>query len=172
MSKNIVLYGLVDASHAEAIAISVCDVLGYGANGCAHLLLLETAAQETHLGHYRDSTQRSAGMGLTQVDFDTFHWLQNAKFKNYREKIQNAFGFDLMQIQWEELDQSPLLAFIVCRIRYLVVTNPIPISLVWRSRYWKQHYNSQAGKGKPSEYIHNAKRFAHFIPQSEQLCTG
>ncbi|MER2493379.1 hypothetical protein [Catenovulum sediminis] len=169
---NIALYGLVDATHAESVAVAVCNVLGYGSNNNAHVLILETAAQETQLGHYLDHTWRSAGMGLTQVDFSTFNWLQNEKFERYQAKVKHAFGVDLMQVQWEELDQSPLLAFIVCRIRYLVVPNPIPTSVNWRARYWKQHYNTQAGKGKPDEYIENAKRYAHYIPQSEQLCTG
>lgn len=157
-------YGLVDAHYAPVIARSVCDVLGYGSNNNAHVLLCETAAQETRMGFYTDPTPHSAGTGLLQIDEPTFNWLKVSKFERYKDRIKAAFGVDIMVVQYIELKFSPLLSFIVARIRYLIVPDAIPTSVEWRAHYWKEHYNTHAGKGHPSEYIENAVRFAHYIP--------
>ncbi|MGL6121993.1 MAG: hypothetical protein ACRC1W_02995 [Shewanella sp.] len=136
-------------------ASAVCDALGHGSNKCAAALLVETAAAETLLGEYRDPTERGAGTGLTQVDESTFDWLKQ-KFANNKtatKALKDNFNITLSRVNYLELELSPLLAFIFCRLRYRVVTDGIPATRQGRAKYWKDHYNSSAGKGTAEEYI-------------------
>jgi len=148
-------YGLVSSAVAVIMATAVCDVIGHGSNNTALSLLIETAAAETLLGDFRDTTDYAAGTSLTQQDEPTFDWLKG-KYANHsiNEKLKANFDVDLAKVEYRELEHSPLLAFIFCRLRYYVVPAPIPTSLEGRANYWKQHYNSSAGKGTPAEYIH------------------
>ncbi|MGL4449462.1 MAG: hypothetical protein ACRCVX_09025 [Shewanella sp.] len=147
-------YGLVNKQHATAYANAVCDVLGHGNNQCAAALLVETAATETLLGEYRDPTERAAGTGITQIDEPTFDWLKG-KFASGKDAdaLKATFNITLSRVNYLELELSPLLAFIFCRLRYRVVTDIIPATRQGRAQYWKDHYNSSAGKGTPEEYL-------------------
>lgn len=150
-------YGLLNKQQACDYANAVCKVLGTGANGNAALLLVETAAAETHLGEYRDPTERKAGTGLTQVDQPTFKWLQD-KFSGTKEEaaLHEAFGFTLSLVGYSELELSPLLAFVFARLRYRTVTEAIPTTLEGRAGYWKKYYNSSKGAGDNAHYITTA----------------
>lgn len=158
MNKPI-YYGLTDKAQAIAYAQAVCDVLGHGVNGCAVQLLVETAAAETLLGQFRDPSPYSAGTGLTQVDFGTFRWLQH-KYQNHAKgkAILNAFGIYLERVSYQELEISPLLSFIFCRLRYCVVPSSIPDTQSKRAKYWKRFYNSSMGKGTAIEYLMRCKQ--------------
>lgn len=52
-----------------------------------------------------------------------------------------------------QTEQGDLLSCILARIHYLRVPAPIPDNVVDQARYWKTHYNTSAGKGKPSQYL-------------------
>jgi hypothetical protein len=147
-------YGLSSAHSAVTLALAVCDVLGHGKNHAGSLLLVETAAAETLLGELKDPTERYAGAGLTQVDEGTFKWLRE-KFTNSKEEraLSKAFGFTLSKVNYSELELSPLLAFVFARLRYKVVVPDIPSSLEGRAKYWKDYYNTDAGKGNEDDYI-------------------
>ncbi|TQV85269.1 hypothetical protein FKG94_03175 [Exilibacterium tricleocarpae] len=149
-------YGLAKRVHAVEIAKAVCNVLGNGANRNADRLLLETAAQETRLGTYRDLTPYAAGTGLCQVDQIGFDDVLTRTRDVHRYKTIEYFGIDLSLVHYRELELSPLLSFVVCRLFYLLIPDPIPQSLAERAGYWKRHYNTVAGKGSVGEYMRNA----------------
>ncbi|WP_286992578.1 hypothetical protein [Shewanella sp.] len=147
-----VYYGLVNKQQVMVFAQAVCGVLGGGDKAVD--LLIETAAAETLLGSYRDLTTYAAGTGVTQVDEGTFDWLKS-KYKKHRlaDALYQAFGIYLGKVSYVELETSPLLSFIFCRLRYFAVKSPIPETREGRALYWKRHYNTSAGKGTPEEYL-------------------
>jgi len=152
-------YGLVRSSHAADIARAVCDVLGRGASNMGCRLLLETSAQETHLGQYRDPTTYRAGTGLCQIDLISFEDIKARTRAKHKKAILDAFGIHLDKVEYRELELSPLLSFIFCRLHYKLLPDPIPVDLKGRAGYWKRFYNTSAGKGSAEEYIENAHRY-------------
>lgn len=152
-------YGLLDKEHAIAIARRICDVIGYGGNGTALELLVETAAQETWLGAIKDPTMYGAGHGLCQFDHIGFIDVQQRTKRRIKKKVLDEFHVDIDRVDHRELEYSPLLSMLFCRLKYLLVRAAVPADLEGRAHYWKKYYNSSLGKGKPEEYIRNASRF-------------
>lgn len=162
-------YGLVSIKHGVLLANAVAKALGNGANNNANLLMIETAAVETQFGLYRDTTPDGAGRGVTQVDKDTFYWIKELALelapgacmrpkRNWREKIISEFGIDLKRVEHADLDYNPLLSFIFTRLRYLVISERIPVTVEGRAQYWKKWYNSTLGKGTPEHYIESIEK--------------
>lgn len=152
-------YGLVRSDHARDFARSVCDVLGRGKNNMAEPMLLETSAQETHLGRFRDRTPYGAGTGLCQIDLIAFEDIKARTRDKHKQAILEVFSIDLDKVEYRELEYSPLLSFIFCRLHYKLIPDEIPKSLEGRADYWKKFYNTSAGKGSAEEYIENAHRY-------------
>ncbi|QVJ13210.1 hypothetical protein [Pseudomonas phage PSA28] len=148
-------YGLMLKEDAVVAARAVCEVIGSPATReNAVALLVETAAAETLLGELRDPTMYGAGTGLTQVDKGTFDWLKGMYANTpTAEAIQKRFNIDISRTQYQELETSPVLAMIFCRLRYLRAQGAIPDTLVGRAEYWKKWYNTSAGKGTVAGYI-------------------
>lgn len=148
-------YGLMLKEDAVIAARAVCEIIGSPATReNAVALLVETAAAETLLGELRDPTMYAAGTGLTQVDKGTFDWLKGLYANtSTAEAIQKRFNIDISRTQYQELETSPVLAMIFCRLRYLRAQGAIPDTLVGRAEYWKKWYNTSAGKGTVDGYI-------------------
>lgn len=148
-------YGLMLKEDAVVAARAVCEVIGNApTRENAVALLVETAAAETLLGELRDPTMYAAGTGLTQVDKGTFDWLKGLYANTpTAEAIQKRFNIDISRTQYQELETSPVLAMIFCRLRYLRAQGAIPDTLVGRAEYWKKWYNTSAGKGTVAGYI-------------------
>lgn len=138
------------------IIYAVCDVLGHGAGNKATMLMLETAAQETRCGTYKDPTPYGAGAGVFQCDLIAFQDIQQRCPVSAYRKVSDAFGIDIKKAKHEQLLYSPLLGAIFCRLHYLLRNEPIPQDEVGRAEYWKKHYNTRAGKGTVQEYLANA----------------
>jgi len=147
-------YGLANKNQLVAFAKRVCDVIGHGKNNRAVPLLLETCAAETLLAQARDKTLYGAGAGVAQVDEGTFDWLK-AKYSQsaIAKRLFEQLNVNLSEVSYNELDYSPLLSLIFCRLRYWTVTDLIPDSVEARGEYWKRWYNSSEGKGSAQEYI-------------------
>ena len=148
-------YGLMLKEDAVIAARAVCETIGSAdTRESAVALLMETAAAETLLGELRDPTMYSAGTGLTQVDKGTFDWLkQSYSSTPVATALQKRFNIDISRTQYQELETSPLLAMIFCRLRYMRAQGPIPSTLTGRAEYWKKWYNTSAGKGTVAGYI-------------------
>lgn len=153
-------YGLTNQQQALEMARQVCDVIGHGGNGTAVELLVETAAQETHLGAAKDLTIYGAGHGLCQFDHIGFVDVQQRTKRRLKAKVFDAFRVDIDKVMHRELEYAPLLSMIFCRLKYVLVPSAIPADLEGRAHYWKKYYNSSLGKGKPEEYVRNAHRIA------------
>ena len=148
------MYGLVKPQHLVDIAKAVSNCLGTGKYNVATLSLLETTCAETGFGQVPDKTEGYAGAGVSQVDKGTFDWLVS-KYQGTAvdEKIKAAFGFRLGDLLYSELDRNPLAAMIIARLRYKVVPAAIPLTRIERAAYWKEHYNTSAGKGTKAHYM-------------------
>jgi hypothetical protein len=154
-------YGLTNGRQLREIVVAVCGVLGYGGlGGFAVDLLMETAAQETHCGQFRDPTPYGAGRGAFQCDLIAFSDVVERSRPQDVKAISDHFGIDIRKVSHNALDTSPLLAAIIARLHYKLVPEPIPDSIAGRADYWKRYYNTSAGKGSPAEYVKNAREFA------------
>lgn len=149
-------YGLVHPRQAREFVGAVCDLLGNGFNNTAPQMLLETAAQETHLGLYRDPTPHGAGRGLFQCDPISFLDVQRRARQADVDLVAREFGFEIRRVEHSALDSSPLLAAVFCRLHYKLRPEVFPDTLHGRAQYWKKHYNTELGKGAPDEYVRNA----------------
>lgn len=152
-------YGITRPEQAVQMANDVCDVLGHG-SGHAVALMVETAAQETRLGAYRDRTDYAAGTGLCQIDEIAFNDIVARTAPRRRVLLKEHFDVDLSRIQYRELEHAPLLGMLFCRLHYILVPAPVPDTVEGRAAYWKRFYNTEAGRGTPGEYLRNAADFA------------
>ncbi len=152
-----VYYGLASKGNALELSKLVCDVIS-NPDGLAEKIVNETCAAETKMGTYKDNTDYYAGTGAHQIDKGTFDWLKG-KYQDEKvaEKLKAAFDINLSKVEYRELEQSPILSTIFCRLRYLAVPAAIPALISERAQYWKKWYNSSAGKGTPEEYLAKVK---------------
>ncbi|HIF9321680.1 TPA: hypothetical protein ACX6QP_002177 [Photobacterium damselae] len=147
-------YGLATRDQALQTAIAVNNAISPSSGQKGVVIQLETACAETLLGTLKDRTDYAAGTGFTQVDYRTFKWLKKKyKDRSVATRIREQLDVDIAKVEYRELEHSPLLASIWCRLRYLAVSDPIPDTLEERAPYWKKWYNSSAGKGTVEDYI-------------------
>ena len=147
-------YGLISRQQALMTAIAVNSAISPTSDKNGVAMILETACAETLLGKLNDPSTYSAGSSLCQIDKGTFDWLQG-KYGNklVADRIKAAFGFNLADIQYREIELNPLLAMIWCRLRYLTLIQPIPSTTEERAAMWKKYYNTSAGAGTVGGYI-------------------
>ena len=160
-------YGLKSNIQAIVLATEVCAVLGNGAHNRGINLLLETAAAETCLGLYEDPTPGGAGMGLCQIDYIGFRDIQRRTRPHIVKLIKKEFGYDITNVMHVDLINDPKLSFIFCRLHYRLRPEDIPNTLRGRAEYWKQFYNSQAGKGTVEHYLRNANTFLYRLTEED-----
>ena len=151
-------YGLSSQDEAVRVARLICGALGNGSNNTAVKLLVETAQQETKLGAYRDPSPYAAGFGLCQFDEIAFEDVKHRTRSKTALKVYNTFGIDLKKVQHREMELSPMLSMVFCRLFYRLIPDPIPKDLQGRALYWKKYYNTMKGKGTSSQYIHSANK--------------
>ena len=100
--------------------------------------------------------------GIWQVDEVGFRDTQDAsshpaltaKF----QKIQEFFGIDWSQFQWEDL-RKPLYSGLAARLRLSNVFAPIPMASDIRAQgqYWKTYYNTPAGAGTVDKFVEDVE---------------
>ena len=71
--------------------------------------------------------------------------------------------FYVCTVMHVDLIADPKLCFIFCRLHYLLRPEEIPLSLRGRAEYWKQFYNSMAGKGTVRHYMDNANAYLYSL---------
>ena len=76
--------------------------------------------------------------------------------KRARQRIQEAFGIDVMELSLEDLEK-PLHGAIAARL-FLHSKNRgriLPEGLQEQAEFWKKFYNTAAGKGTVQQFIQN-----------------
>ena len=147
-------YGLANEKELFILVDEICKVLGYGMNGTADELLIETAGAETNKGLTKDNGVLTAGIGLTQFDKGAFEDTKNRSEK-YRQKIKNELKVDINLVEWEMLAYSPFLALLFTRLKYKLIPEEIPLNIEDRAKYWKKYYNTMLGAGTIEHYLKN-----------------
>lgn len=147
-------YGITRPSQLAEMIKDVIAVMGGGTN--AELLLAETCQQETHFGRYRDPTPDGAGRGPSQFDWIGVVDVIERTPQRLKDLVNEEFGINLDQLEHDDLDYQPLTCLILTRLKYRLIPAAIPDTVAGRADYWKEYYNTSAGKGTPEEYIHNA----------------
>ena len=140
-------------------------------------LLFGTAAQESALKWERQRSPRWDGKvgafskwQLEQASI--LLTLTNLQRKPGRLAKATMFLFDdtratstwiklpLDTILWMlRMNDNDYLGVLLCREHYRRISNLIPFDLEDQARYWKQWYNTSAGKGTTAEYLHNWKHY-------------
>ncbi len=118
-------------------------------------LIVSTIGQETHLGTFKDKTKYKYGTGLSQIDSGIPFEDIIKRSSKYHEVIEKRFNIDLKAVKHRELELSPLLSIILCRLKYKLVPKKIPKDIDGQWKYYKKYYNSYLGKAKREEYIRN-----------------
>lgn len=161
-------YGLVSPSLVKVFAQRVVEVLGGG--DAAVLLICETAVAETGLGIFPDKTRGSAGRGLCQVDPIGFEDVIARARQSDVDAVEREFDIRLRSrvagdrcATLADLDYSPLLSLIICRLHYKLRQEPLPQNLAGRARYWKKYYNTSAGAGTEKDYIFRVTANAKYL---------
>jgi hypothetical protein len=160
-NKDKFFYGIKNESHALQIISEVCEHLNKSNCGGSELLLLETAATETHLGKLKGG----AGHGWMQIDPICLKDVQLHIKSSDRATLMNRWGINIDTVKITQLDNNPLLCAIIARLAYKRVPEPIPMKFKERAEYWKKHYNTEAGKGTVEHYIECATAHIYDCPE-------
>ncbi len=129
----------------------------------ARMLLLGTAAQESHLGTYLKQVNGPA-LGMYQMEPDTeydckvnfLHYRTNIKDKLLSMTVFNKEGYEVSgQLVW-----NLAYATAYARLKYYRDSEPLPEPNVPAlAVYWKRVYNTPLGAGTEEEFIDNYARF-------------
>ena len=121
-------------------------------------LCLGTIAQESGYGKFRKQIGGGPGLGIVQMEPETFNDCVNNYLK-FRPKIANKIisisGVD--SFNSSDIEHNDVLAICMMRVKYARDKQPIPENLNGWASYWKRVYNSEQGAGKPEEFIFNYK---------------
>lgn len=146
-------YGVTSIEDLKTICNRVVDVLGGGE--VAVKLLLETCSVETLGGFYPDNTPERLGVGVTQIDEIALVDVKQEGEQRHFDLIKKYFDYDIKNTELAYLAFDPLLAIIVARLVYKRKPQAIPHLLCDRAQYWKDLYNTSAGKGDCLHYLDN-----------------
>lgn len=142
-------YGLSSKENVGELVVKVVSILGGGPKAIS--LMLEICAAETNLGRTRDRYTES-GFGLFQFDKIAITDIIDRTRDRHCDNINDVFGIDLDRIQPSDLNLSPLLSAVFCRLHFLLIPDSIPDTVEGRAQYWKDHYN-KGGKGSVEHYL-------------------
>lgn len=151
-------YGLKNKPEISVMARKVVAVFGGGYN--ATRALIEIAAVETLSGEWPDSHPDRLGVGLTQFDQIGFDDVQQRTRPKNKKRLLDMLGYNLDALKLADLAYDPLLALVMTRLKYMLISEEIPDSVEGRARYWKKHYNTEDGKGTVQEYIEKVAKHA------------
>lgn len=123
----------------------------------AENLVVGTALHESQQLTYIDQTTPGPGpaYGLFQMERKTYDWLVS-----WVQKRRPDLWSKIVMLQAnapagvEQLWTNLALGAVMCRLRYLVVPEPLPAhdDLTALDRYYKHHYNTRAGKARYGDF--------------------
>lgn len=164
-SQEFKQYGLLGGDiEIQSKIILACKVISPGTVDKAKLLLAETIAVESRNGQATDHST-AYGEGLTQFDRGTFNYVQDnfkkSKYNDLMNRIKTLLLVDVRKAKYEDLRKSPMLSIVFCRLRYYMISHPIPNTLIGRWQYYKKYFNSVQGATTESKYM-RAREYAVF----------
>ena len=152
-------YGVTTSKELDDHIRRACEIIRPSNSALGIHFLREIASAETAYATIRD-VHFTQGKGVFQFDSVGYFDVQTRISDNHhgmRDLINNEMGLDIIRMQFNCLDSSPLLGAVFCRLKILLIPNAIPESRIDRARMWKKYYNSSAGKGTVEHYMKQSK---------------
>lgn len=136
-------------------------VTGLGGRS-AETLLLGTALAESGL----DTLQQFGGgpaLSFFQIEPATYKWIVRylSGRKDLRERILSACFIEVFP-EPECLTWNIRLATLIARMVYWTKPEPLPhyADPVGMAEYWKEHYNTEKGRGTTEHFLREWRRYA------------
>lgn len=134
----------------------VLNQMGKGGDA-AEELLLGTAVQESLNFMYRRQMADGPARGYFQMEPNTHDDIWDNYLK-YREALANkviSFLSSPDADKIKELETNDNYAAAMARVHYMRKPDALPKAgdVQAQAEYWKKHYNTVLGKGKPHEYV-------------------
>jgi hypothetical protein len=128
-------------------------------------LLLGIAAQESQMGSYLKQIEGPA-LGVWQMEPAT-HRDIHQNFLVYRPELRSNIYMVCGMEDDNQIPPDSTMAFNLCygcamaRVKLLRSKDPLPFfnDIAGQAIYWKNNYNSLAGKGDVAAYLNNYARF-------------
>jgi hypothetical protein len=147
------------------LADDVCDWLGINSKNARHLLL-NTCAQESHLGEYRRQigmTGDNGAFGIMQIELATEKLVREYLFKNYYKiytKLTQLYDKNYKGID-ENLTGNDEYSVAIARCLYYSIKYPLPKwdDIEGQANYWNDYYNRNPDKGTPEEFIKSYENY-------------
>ena len=129
-------------------------------NAYAVDLLMGTSAQESHLGTYIRQLGNGPALGIFQMEPNTFEDIMD-NFLYYQPDLLRDIkqACNVARLTPTTLMYNLKVSIVFARLHYWRVSDPLPATINGMALYWKEHYNTRLGKGKPEEFIENYKRY-------------
>lgn len=126
----------------------------------AEILLLGTALTESGNMHYLHQLGQGPAKGIYQMEPRTHADIWDNYLKYKQELRREVLSF-LAPVP-EPVDQlitNLAYATVMCRIHYLRVKAPLPLStdLNAMGEYWKKYYNTELGKGQAYTFVRHLR---------------
>ena len=154
-------YGVSSQRELMAHIRRACEIISPANVPVAKLLISETCASETRLCGFRDQHFED-GKGPFQFDSVGFEDVKKrfaARKPETVEQLRVETGILWGRVTFEMLEYAPLLGAVLCRAKYYLVPEAIPLDREGRAKYWKKWYNSELGKGTVEHYMDCSARF-------------
>ena len=123
-------------------------------------IMIRIACAESNFGNHPTTYRKGYHGGIWQVDPSGFAATQDLvshpKLKTKYKMIQEATDISWESVVWEDL-RKPLYSGIAARLILLNKTELIPSHLEGQAGYWKEHYNTESGKGTVDDFISRCK---------------
>lgn len=113
---------------------------------------------ESKDGTHRLTYRRGYHGGIWQVDEVGFNDTQDVSshqgLATKFDKIQEHFGINWRQVQWEDL-RKPLYSGLAARLFLSNVPDRLPSAsnIQAQGEYWKEHYNTRDGEGTVEKFV-------------------
>jgi hypothetical protein len=130
----------------------------------AENLLMGTAAQESHLGHYIKQVGKGPALGIYQCEpathQDVYNYLRNNEFRLFGNALPHKLR-PIGLVDHNRLVYDLRYATMICRLHYYRAPKALPEAddIEGMASYWKRFYNSSLGKGKPEEFVRNYEQY-------------
>lgn len=130
----------------------------------AQLLILATAAQETHMGTYLHQLNGPA-LGIFQMEPNTYLDIMKnvieGQPRDWNREIFDYFGYYADTDKTDKLLYDLRFACLMCRLQYWRYKEPLPApeDITGLYGYWKRYYNRNSNTGSYDEFRRNYQTY-------------
>lgn len=123
-----------------------------------HKFLCRVAWVESKYGTASGTYRRFYYGGIWQVDFIGYReTVMQQGLRKYWDRIRERLHIDWQKTSWSDL-QKPLYSGLAARLFLARIPAPIPADVKSQALYWKEYYNTSAGKGTVQKFISDVRQ--------------